>query len=378
MPMSPSRQPNMRMCTDDLAASTSARMRGKKLAPLDPRLDRRRRRPGERERGVARATSPVRRTPRSPPRRRPPSPRRAAGGQRGRRDGEHPPVRGDEQRRRRRNDRERGAAAHQLSPSSSLQVTMTRPPARAPPSSVPRALALEQHPERRDVGLRAVGRDRGSGTRGLGSAFAWSASALAFSVSLPASAAACSASSTSCSAWAAACSRSEVLLGRGEVPLRHAQLLRELLCTGGRSDHDRSGPDALVGLRLQLLDVLLRGVELLVDAIELLVRLGELLLRAVQLLLRAVEVGPERQRPDQQASGGDRQQALSQIQGLRDFAGSASADASSAGLVSTWRHRRRGRRARQRPRVSSCRVRTRLRRRPGRGRAPGCRCRRRA
>ena len=33
MPISPSRQPNIRMCTDDRAASTSARIRGKKLAP---------------------------------------------------------------------------------------------------------------------------------------------------------------------------------------------------------------------------------------------------------------------------------------------------------------------------------------------------------
>ena len=55
MPISPSRQPNMRMCTEDVAASTSARMRGKNSTPLDPGLDRRRRGPGERERGVARA-----------------------------------------------------------------------------------------------------------------------------------------------------------------------------------------------------------------------------------------------------------------------------------------------------------------------------------
>ena len=33
MPTSPSRQPNMRMCTEDRAASTSARMRGKKFFP---------------------------------------------------------------------------------------------------------------------------------------------------------------------------------------------------------------------------------------------------------------------------------------------------------------------------------------------------------
>ncbi len=33
IPTSPSRQPNMRMCTDDCAASTSAKIRGKKLSP---------------------------------------------------------------------------------------------------------------------------------------------------------------------------------------------------------------------------------------------------------------------------------------------------------------------------------------------------------
>ena len=33
VPTVPSRQPNMRMCTDDRAASTSAKIRGKKLAP---------------------------------------------------------------------------------------------------------------------------------------------------------------------------------------------------------------------------------------------------------------------------------------------------------------------------------------------------------
>ena len=33
IPTSPSRQPNMRMCTDDFAASTSAKIRGKKFAP---------------------------------------------------------------------------------------------------------------------------------------------------------------------------------------------------------------------------------------------------------------------------------------------------------------------------------------------------------
>ena len=33
VPTSPSRQPNMRMCTDERAASTSSKMRGKKLAP---------------------------------------------------------------------------------------------------------------------------------------------------------------------------------------------------------------------------------------------------------------------------------------------------------------------------------------------------------
>ena len=33
IPTSPSRQPNIRMCTDDCAASTSAKMRGKKFAP---------------------------------------------------------------------------------------------------------------------------------------------------------------------------------------------------------------------------------------------------------------------------------------------------------------------------------------------------------
>ena len=33
MPTVPSRQPNMRMCTDDSAASTSAKIRGKKLFP---------------------------------------------------------------------------------------------------------------------------------------------------------------------------------------------------------------------------------------------------------------------------------------------------------------------------------------------------------
>ena len=33
IPTSPSRQPNMRMCTDERAASTSAKMRGKKFAP---------------------------------------------------------------------------------------------------------------------------------------------------------------------------------------------------------------------------------------------------------------------------------------------------------------------------------------------------------
>ncbi len=33
MPTSPSRQPNIRMCTDERAASTSAKIRGKKVAP---------------------------------------------------------------------------------------------------------------------------------------------------------------------------------------------------------------------------------------------------------------------------------------------------------------------------------------------------------
>ena len=33
IPTSPSRQPNMRMCTDERAASTSAKMRGKKFLP---------------------------------------------------------------------------------------------------------------------------------------------------------------------------------------------------------------------------------------------------------------------------------------------------------------------------------------------------------
>ena len=33
IPTSPSRQPNMRMCTEEAAASTSARTRGKKFSP---------------------------------------------------------------------------------------------------------------------------------------------------------------------------------------------------------------------------------------------------------------------------------------------------------------------------------------------------------
>ena len=51
----------MRMCTDERAASTSAKIRGKKVLPLDPRLDRRRGRPGEVERRVAGPRSGARR-----------------------------------------------------------------------------------------------------------------------------------------------------------------------------------------------------------------------------------------------------------------------------------------------------------------------------
>ena len=116
----------MRMCTDDRAASTSARMRGKKVAPSTQ---------GSSVAAVDQANSSAASRGRTPSRaanasvadlravsrdrvgaRRPARPSR---------DPEHPPVHDDEQRRRRRDDRERGAAAHQLSPSSSLQVAVT-------------------------------------------------------------------------------------------------------------------------------------------------------------------------------------------------------------------------------------------------------------
>ena len=113
IPTSPSRQPNMRMCTDERAASTSAKMRGKKFAPSTQRLDRRRRRPGEVERRVVRARAVARRERlrrglrarrrHRVGRRRPARPLR---------DPEHLPVDDDEERRRhQRADRERLAPA---------------------------------------------------------------------------------------------------------------------------------------------------------------------------------------------------------------------------------------------------------------------------
>ena len=144
----------------------------------------------------------------------------------------------------------------------------------------------------------------------LASAFAWSASALLSRSrcrrrrlpawppprSSSACAAAFSASSSSC--WVAA--RSSCVA---------PSCSRELACTARPPRPPRLRSRALVAVGLQRFDVLPRRVELLLRAVESSCRrAGELLLRAHELLLSAVEVRLDRQCPDQQARGEDRQQ----------------------------------------------------------------------
>ncbi len=124
VPTAPSRQPNMRMCTDDRAASMSARIRGKKVAPSTrgssvaavdhanssvASRGRTRSRAANAavadSRGIRRDRAGARRPARPP------------------RDPENPPVRDDEQSHRRRGGGERDAA-HQRPSSSSLQVAV--------------------------------------------------------------------------------------------------------------------------------------------------------------------------------------------------------------------------------------------------------------